>query len=206
MPLQLAEAVVCKSDQSDGEPSPHLGSCLCAQEAEANEVFFEAQDIDPAETGSVQDVQTRGTEGIQQEAEKHVRRLQEGTPLQLRKLATDGETEKQVCIISVSKDLQTLSWQDQEGSGTVHDIPLSSIVNVAEDTEGMFVKTTHHVMFVFAKQAGAVDPFALELDFAYHDDVVSWREGLQLLIRAADEHAMEGALQQASWAAGGARV
>lgn len=115
----------------------------------------------------------------------HVKRMQCGTPLLLRRPADTGQEDLQICTFSVTQDLQTLRWQDQEGTGAVHEAPLASITKIAEECLPPGGRTSeddaHHALTLTLRQ-GSGPTSSMGLICASLEDLVSWREGLRFLV------------------------
>jgi len=115
---------------------------------------------------------------------KHVRKLQQGTPLLLNTLG--GQDDLQICAFQISQDLQTLMWRECEGNGSSKRLPLSSIASVKEISvpkngtggEGHFalqvrLREDQHVPNV---------PKTFELICTSKDDLEAWQHGLLFLM------------------------
>lgn len=117
---------------------------------------------------------------------RHVKRLQSGTPLLLRSSTAPGQENLQICTFSVSPDLQILRWRDQEGSGTVHEVPLSQITSVDEDrTPGCPTDGESHFALnvkLLPNAASRSMPTSMELICCSLEDLESWRDGLKFLV------------------------
>lgn len=130
------------------------------------------------------------TEDMEQflELRRHVKKMQAGTPLLVRSVGDGGQDELQICTFSVSQDLQTLRWTDQEGSGATREVPMSSVVDVSEDSPPVAASQTgedaHHGLTLTLRQGDRKASREMNLICASPEDLVAWREGLRFLIVA----------------------
>lgn len=117
---------------------------------------------------------------------RHVKRLQSGTPLLLRSISASGQENLQICTFSVSQDLQILRWRDQEGSGTVHEVPLSQVTSVEEDrTAGSPSDGESHFALkvkLLPNSTSRSMLTSMELICCSLEDLESWRDGLKFLV------------------------
>mmetsp|Transcript_131919 Transcript_131919/g.328982 ORF Transcript_131919/g.328982 Transcript_131919/m.328982 type:complete len:564 (-) Transcript_131919:98-1789(-) len=125
------------------------------------------------------------------ELRRHVKRMQAGTPLLLRIASDSGQEQLQICTFFVTQDLQTLRWKDQEGSGTVHEVPMSAVVEVSEDSTtsssilpGRKGEDSHHGLTLTLRKGERNATTEMGLICASPEDLISWREGLKFLIVA----------------------
>lgn len=119
---------------------------------------------------------------------KHVRRLQQGTPLLLNTLG--GQDDLQICAFQISQDLQTLTWRECEGNGSSKRLPLSSIGSVKEISiprngsggEG------HFALQVRLRDDQRVPnvPKTFELICTSQEDLEAWQQGLRFLMGDSD--------------------
>lgn len=118
------------------------------------------------------------------EMRRHVRRLQGGTPLLLRTTSAGGQEDLSICTFWVTQDLQTLRWRDQEGSGSVREVPLSAVTEVEEERSGDDGNDEdgHYALILKLKRPGSA-PTAMGLICSSSEDLESWRDGLKFLVR-----------------------
>ncbi|CAK0872705.1 unnamed protein product, partial [Prorocentrum cordatum] len=119
------------------------------------------------------------------EMRRHVKRLQAGSPLLLRVApgpgGSSGDAGLDICKFWVTKDLLSLKWQEQEGTGKVCEVPLSAITDVVEAApEGQEADPDHYAISVALRPGTA--PGAMDLMCASPEDFESWRDGLKFLI------------------------
>lgn len=116
-----------------------------------------------------------------------VKRMQAGTPLLLRTLSPEGHEDLQICTFSVSKDSQTLCWQDREGTGSTHEVSLSSVIRVEEDPENTSgdAEDCHHALLLTLQGGFNEEEEKMDLICATPEDLQAWRDGLRFLISSA---------------------
>lgn len=128
-----------------------------------------------------------GKEDFEQflEIRAHVQRMQSGTPLLLRR-SRDGQEDLQICTFWVTKDLKALKWREQEGSGEVREVALTSIDTVAEESGqsgDSGEEDGHYALTVNLKANGQAQvPSTISLICASPEDLLAWRDGLKFLV------------------------
>lgn len=115
---------------------------------------------------------------------KHVRKLQQGTPLLLNTLG--GQDDLQICAFQISQDLQTLTWRECEGNGSSKRLPLSSIgsikeINIPRNGSG---GEGHFALQVRLRDDQRVPnvPKTFELICTSQEDLEAWQQGLRFLM------------------------
>lgn len=118
------------------------------------------------------------------EIRRHVKRIQAGTPVLLRKAAVGGES-LQICTVWVSQDLQTICWKEQEGGHAQGKSRINLIVGIEEeeDVENIDDGEDGHFELNLKLRAGPNQkPDSMSLICASPEDLTSWKEGLQFLV------------------------
>lgn len=122
---------------------------------------------------------------------KHVRKLQQGTPLLLNTLG--GQDDLQICAFQISQDLQTLTWRECEGNGSSKRLPLSSIgsikeINIPRNGSG---GEGHFALQVRLRDDQRVPnvPKTFELICTSQEDLDAWQQGLRFLMGDSDSDA-----------------
>jgi len=121
------------------------------------------------------------------EIRRHIKRLQAGTPLLLRRVLENSQEDLQICTFFVTQDLQTLRWREQEGTGESHDVPVANIVAIEDESSGVEDSDEdHHYALTLqvrskSKRTGA-GLSKLGLICSSVEDLVSWRDGLKFLV------------------------
>eukprot|EP00930_Biecheleria_cincta_P046672 TRINITY_DN32217_c0_g1_i1.p1 TRINITY_DN32217_c0_g1~~TRINITY_DN32217_c0_g1_i1.p1 ORF type:complete len:473 (-),score=144.53 TRINITY_DN32217_c0_g1_i1:46-1464(-) len=121
------------------------------------------------------------------EIRRHIKRLQAGTPLLLRKVLANGQEDLQICTFLVTQDLQTLRWREQEGTGESHDVPIANIVAIEDESTGVDDSDEDHhyalTLQVRSKSGrGGAGVTRLGLICSSVEDLLSWRDGLRFLV------------------------
>eukprot|EP00931_Biecheleriopsis_adriatica_P017164 TRINITY_DN123_c0_g2_i1.p1 TRINITY_DN123_c0_g2~~TRINITY_DN123_c0_g2_i1.p1 ORF type:complete len:407 (-),score=126.92 TRINITY_DN123_c0_g2_i1:50-1270(-) len=130
------------------------------------------------------------------EIRRHVGKLRTGTPLLLR-TAVEGQDQLHICTFWVTEDLQMIRWREQEGSGSVSELPLSSVASLRDASEAdVQDEQDQHFELCLKLRKGAKRPAALpeevSLICSSREDLESWREGLQFLIEPQETVATGG--------------
>jgi len=125
------------------------------------------------------------------EIRRHVKRLQTGTPLLLRAVDEKGQEDLQICTFWVTSDLQQIKWREQEGSGSVCELPISAIAKIVDESTGANDEGDDHhyaiTLLLKAKSKKAAAPASLGLICSSVEDLVHWREGLKFLVEETNE-------------------
>jgi len=134
-----------------------------------------------------------GAEDIDQfmEVRRHVRRMQAGTQMCLRVPGgtSSGQEEMQTCTFWITQDLQTLKWRKQEGNGSAHELSLNSVADVFEDNildaKDDDASCCLTVVLHNSKGSDKKYPSCMSLICSSREELVAWRDGLQLLAGGA---------------------
>jgi len=142
--------------------------------------------------GGLTDPQPGGRKEADAGARHTMAQLQQGAPILLRITGGGKKDELQICTLSVSRDLQYLRWQEQEGTGLTQQVPLSSILEIREMTDSS--SDGYQVLVVGLDETQGKRSF--ELIYAGAEDYVMWRDGLRFLAVAATRAAAEQQVQK----------
>jgi len=127
------------------------------------------------------------------EVRRHVRRMQAGTPMRLRVLggvSSGGPGEMQSCTFWITQDLQTLKWREHEGKGSMHELSLNAVADVVEDNTTAITETDEDsccltIVLQSSKGTDKKKPSTMNLICVSREDLIAWRDGLQLLAGGA---------------------
>jgi len=126
------------------------------------------------------------------EVRRHVRRMQAGTPMRLRLSGGTSrgvQEEMQICTFWITQDLQTLKWREQEGNSSLHELSLNAVADVVEDnnvaTEEDEGSCRLTIVLRSSKGTDKKKPSTMNLICVSREDLIAWRDGLQLLAGGA---------------------
>merc|ERR1719343_126645 len=98
-------------------------------------------------------------------------------PLLVRTWSPSGQEKIEICVCSVSQDLKSLQWVDQEGEGKRHEVPFNTVVAVDQGD------SPNHIELRARRADGETK---IELMWLAGENSVPWRKGLQALV--ANQH------------------